>query len=175
MTKLTHDVRNFLAGDSNLTTLLGSNKLWDTWIFEEAPRAEIENTSKVLVVVSQGPSGAVNAHNTMKFPSLYIDIWADSTRNPDRSVRTMDADDKIEAVADFIRKNLHTVNLDSTDASYRYTGDAGFVQVWGTDEQILERTGVFILGGILSEPDYYDVDDAEGTRMGRMQLDLTQL
>ena len=175
MSKLTLAVRNYLAQDEELTALLGSDEDWDTWIFEDYPEVSIENSSKVLVVVAPAGFGAMLPTHTAQFPNIFVDVWADSTRNPDNSTRVRDADDKIDAVWRRIIKNLHTVNLSASDADPVLAGDRGDIRIWGTEEEILTRTGIPILASACTMQTIDDVKNSEGTRMGRLQFDLITL
>ena len=58
------------------------------WLFPHSLWQVVENTQSVAVVVTvNGGWASPNEHNTLRFPRLGIDIWADPLRNPDRSVR----------------------------------------------------------------------------------------
>lgn len=108
MTSLVSAVVQELASRPSLTTLLGHDSNWPTWIFEYKNQVVIENTQKCMIVVNtSGAWQPANSHNTMKFPRLVVDVWADPTRNPDKSMKFDDAEDKIEAVGDELIKILH--------------------------------------------------------------------
>lgn len=161
MTDLSLAVRNLLAQDIELTALLGKSASWDTWIFDEKPvNVRIENTSKCLIVINESdPWTSPNQHNTLKFPTILVDIWADPTRNPDKSVQKFDAKSKIERIQDFVDHHLHLV--DPGDAS-------GGPQVWGTPTQISAKTGVVVTGSQrLSGPVYSPIRDTVEAWMGR--------
>lgn len=162
MTALSMAARNLLAQDADLRPLLGRSVSWDTWIFSDDPvGVHIENTQKCLIVITEnGTHAAPNEHNNARFPKLFVDIWADPTRNADLSVKKKDAKDKIEIILKQINKSLHTVHL---------SRPAGELIIWGTAEQIATKTGVPILGSkFLTGPDYSPVRDSEGSFMGRV-------
>lgn len=170
MTRLTLAARNLLVQDDTLLPLIGSGTLLGPWVFADSPFARIENSQKVLVVITEnGSHSPANLHNTVRFPKMYVDVWADPTRNSDNSVHAFDADDKIEAVLAVINKHFHTANLDVPPGAPAYQGAPGSFKVWGTAEQIAARTGVLILGSqFMDGPTYSDVSNSTGTRMGRV-------
>lgn len=161
MTDLSLAVRNLLAQDEGLKLLLGKSASWDTWIFDEKPvNVKVENTSKCLIVINEAdPWTTPNQHNTMKFPMIIVDIWADPTRNIDKSVQKFDAKTKIEDIQDFVDKYLHLVE----------PGDVnGNPQIWGTSAQIAAKTGVVVTGSQrLSGPSYSPIRDTDEAWMGR--------
>lgn len=162
MTDLSLAVRNLLAQDTGLTALLGKSQSWPTWIFDERPvNVKVENTGKCLIVINEGPQWTEpNQHNTMKFPTILVDIWADPTRNTDKSVKMFDATKKIEDIQDFVDKHLHLV--DPGDAS-------GNPRIWGTAQQIATKTGVIVTGSFRrSGPEFSPIRDAEDAYMGRL-------
>lgn len=167
MSDLTLAARNYLAQQPSVTSLLGSDTLWDTWIFADEPYALVENSQSVLIVITQeGGWASPNMHNTMQFPRLLIDIWADPTRNPaTNAVRVKDAKIKINAVYNAVDKFLHTVNLDVPGGGSIY---------WGTATQIFEKTGSRIQGSQrLGEPEFSPVMDGNGAYMGRVIYGVT--
>ena len=173
MTTLTLAVRNELARIPGLTALLAKSESWDTWIFEDRPqKAAIENTQKCMIVVSLGsPWASANEHNTLRFPSIYVDIWADPTRDltkPDRPVKIYDAKDKIEAIFPFVDKFLHRTDSGTV---------AGNVLIWGTAEQVANKTGVVVAGShrMSGDIDISPVQDSLGTLMGRVTYGLNLL
>ena len=162
VTKLTLDIRNTLAQDLTLTTLLGKSQTWATWIFDESPvGVRIENTSSCLIVVSEDDQyTSPNAHNSMEFPRVFVDIWADPLRNTDRSIRVNDATTKIKNIQRLVDKHLHLVSP---------SGPLGAPVIWGTASQILAKTGTVVAGSTrLSGPRFSGVRDSEGTIMGRL-------
>lgn len=173
MTTLSLAVRNELAKIDGLTALLAKSESWDTWIFDERPvKAAIEGTQKCMIVVNQfSPYAGANEHNTMRFPQLTVDIWADPTRDmtkQNRPVKVYDAKSKIEAIFPFVDKFLHRVD--------RGNG-AGNVLIWGTAAEVAAKTGVVIAGShrISGDIDYSPVKDSEGTLMGRITYGVNML
>lgn len=167
MTVLSLAAKNLLVQDKELTPLIGRSQSWGYWIFEDEPTgAKFEKTSKVLIVVSEGDAWAPsNGHNTLWFPTLYVDIWADPTRNANGSVRTPDAKDKIERIARIVDRHFHRV--DSADLN-------GMPIVWGTSEEISAKTGVIVTGSLRGSGNviYSPIRDAEGAWMGRLTYNI---
>ena len=166
MTKLSLSARNLLAQDTAITALLGKSVSWDTWIFDENPlNVHVENNSKVLIVVSEGdPWAPANQDNTMSFPTLIVDIWADPSRNSNKSVRQFDAKDKIEAVKALVDQHFHLVDG---------ARPGGQLHIWGTAAQIASKTGLVVTGSTrASGPIYSPIRDTDGAWMGRMTYNV---
>lgn len=158
MSKLVYAAVNYLLQKSDVTSLLGSDDL-GPWLFANQPEATIENTGDVMVVITSTNGWGANDHNTARFPVLTIDIWADPTRNPDRSVKRKDADLKIEAVFLAIDKYLHLTNK---------SVPGGASVMWGTATEIANRTGQRIIeSSRQNEPELSPAFDDEGALMGR--------
>lgn len=151
--------RNLLAAKTNVTDLLGTAPNWGPAVFNDRPQVKIENSGKVLVVVTEDGSWAgANLHNTSSFPRLIVDIWADPDRNADMSMRLDNAKEKINAVHKEIKKYFHTVNM---------SDEEGRTIMWGTPEQIETRTGFRIHGSqLLNGPSFFAVKDGNGAFMG---------
>ncbi len=161
MTELSLAARNLLAQDAGIKALVAKSQSWDTWIFDENPvGSKIENTSKCLIVLWEGdPWTAPNPHNTMTFPTLVVDIWADPTRNADKSIKKFDAKNKIEDIHKLVRAHFHTVDMATPQ---------GTPFIWGTASEIASRTGLVVAASqLLSGPSYSPVRDSEGSWMGR--------
>lgn len=165
MSRLTLAIRNLLVQDPDITSRLGRSTKWpEGWVFDMKPYVAIENKQRVLIVVSQqGGWSAPNSHNTMKFPRIAIDVWADPTRNDDNSVSIDDADDKIVDVLKYVARTLNKVNL-----------SAEFIEMWGTADEIASKTGVPILASQqLDEVELSPMSDGNGARMGRVYFGIT--
>lgn len=151
--------RNLLASQPSVIALIGTAPDWGPAVFNDEPTVTVENSQKALIVVTESGSWAgANLHNTASFPRLIVDIWADPDRNPDKSVRVQNAKEKINAVHKEVKKFLHTVNM---------SDDEGRPIMWGTPEQIEDRTGYRIHGSqFLTGPEFYPVRDGNGAFMG---------
>lgn len=161
MTLLSLAVRNTLAQDDRFREWIPKSANWDIWIFDEKPvMAKFEGNSKCLIVVNEGePWTSPNGHNTLEFPSLIVDIWADPDRKADKTVAVDNARDKIKAVAKIVNEHLHRVNPGGADG--------GFI-IWGTEEQISTKTGVLVTESKrLSGPIFSPIKDTEKAWMGR--------
>jgi len=161
VTRLSLGARNLLAQDPAVRALVGHDSVWtDGWIFDSNIFARIENSQKCAIVLSEvTPYTNKNAHNTMDFATLAVDVWADPTRNADGSMRRDDADEKIEAVIKAAEKHLHTVALSKPGGEFHR---------WGTAAQIADGTAIAILGSTrISGPTFTPIADTEGGVMGR--------
>lgn len=165
MAKLAQDIQNYLRQQEDLTELVGTSKNFSSWIWADKPLGKIEGYGKIapqrsalIVIVEDNGWAQPNDHNTLRFPRVYIDVWADPTRNPDGSVQMQDADDKIDAIHRKVMKYLHLVDM----------GDRNGMPVcWGTKEQMETWTGSIISSSSKNqEPVYSDVRDGNGARMG---------
>lgn len=169
MTALTLAIRNLLLQDEDLTDLLAMYPTLGPGIFDERPvGARFEGKGKCIIVVAYGGTWTVaNEHNTLRFPRIFVDIWADPTRNADKSVQVYDADDKIEVIQNLVDKHLHLVNKSRPD---------GLPWIWGTAEQMSEKTGVIIDGSSRTMgPDISPISDTDGAMMGRTTYNISHL
>jgi hypothetical protein len=158
--------RNMVADTPDqITDPIGSDNLWGPWVFEGRPLVPIENTQKALIVITHGDGwDTPNSHNTMEFPRLTVDVWADPTRNPDLSVQTPDAKDKIITVFRRLDKVLHLIDR----------GNGGRAIWWGTADEIDSRSGIRIIGSIrLTEPEFFPIQDVDHGWMGRVEYGVT--
>lgn len=75
-------VRRQLALETSVTSLLGSDSTYSTWIFRWRPYVSVEGTESAAVVLAQrGGWTAPNQHNTMEFPRLQVEIFVDPPRD----------------------------------------------------------------------------------------------
>lgn len=144
------------------------------FIFFDNPHATVEKLShRALIVVTYGgPWQAPNAHNTVRFLRVNVDVWASPTRATDGGVQIPDADDLIEEVAAAFLPYMHTVNVDvpgrAQDAADAVLGTRGLPRVWGTPTQVSTRSGTVVLSSeLLGFPEFSDVRDGNGARMAR--------
>ncbi len=137
---------------------IGEDAAWDMgWIFDAKLRVTLENTQLCAIVVNYGGGWSPpNIHNTMRFPQVVVDIWADPTRNSDHSVKYDDARAKAFRVYEAVYKVMHTVNRSLP---------AGTSIHWG-DERIVSSEA-------LAEPDITPVSDGNGAYMLRARFGIT--
>jgi hypothetical protein len=183
-TKLTLGLRNHLVQTPAATALrnsglLGRSQTWqDGWIFTDVPFTTIEKYSaKALVVITEAPGGSPSMNNTSRFRRLNFDVWASPTRLADGSPAKRDADLHIEEVIDAFRPYLHTIDPGvpglSQDPFIAYMGQPGQARMWGTAPQVAAGAGVLVMScEITGEPDFSDVRDGNGARMGRIPLEV---
>lgn len=169
MTALSLAARNLLAQDADLKALLGKSASWDTWIFDESPvGVKVENSQRCWIVINEnGTWTAPNEHNTMEFPRLELDIWADPSRNDDLSVKRFDAKTKIKQIQKLVDKHLHTIDM---------ANNSGMPIVWGTAAEIANKTGVVIAASQkIDGPDFRPVTDSQGTWMATYVYGVNQV
>jgi len=165
MTKLVYAARNFLVQQSSVTDLLGIDDLGDPMIYANQPEATIENTGTSMIVITSTTGWGANAHNTARFPTLFVDIWSDPTRNPDNSVKRKDADLKLEKVYEAVDKFLHRVSNSEP---------GGRSVMWGTATELANRTGLRIISSVRKgEPEINPAFNDEGALIGRIRYDVT--
>lgn len=189
MTRLTLGARNLLVQAPEVKALITAGLLgggptfrtWkDGWVFADMPYANIESRSHTALVVITDGGGwqGPDPTGTSRFPRLLVDIWASPTRDEDdcTSIQVQDADILIEDVFAAMRPYLHTVNLGvpvTATPAQAWLGAPGYPRVWGTAAQIAGHTGVTVLSSEqLGEPDFNDVRDGNGARMGRYAFGL---
>jgi hypothetical protein len=163
-----------LLQDPDVLALVGTDRDLGPWIADQKPFFIIENSQTVGIVINEADEwDAPNTYNSQQFPRLQVDIWADSSRNRDGSVAKRDADDKIARVQAAIEVHFHTKNLDVPPGAPAWWGPVGQMRMWGSAQQIQQRTGVPILGssrqvGTLTS----DIADVEAGRMRRLRYGL---
>ncbi len=171
MAKLSLDIQNYLRQQEDLVNLVGSSKTFDSWIWADKPLGKIEGAGKLLparsalVVISEGLQWTTpNEHNTSRVPRVYVDVWADPTRNADGDIMIPDADLKIERIHSVISNYLHLVD----------NGDRkGRPICWGTKTEMDSFTGSLITGSTrASEPAYADVAGGNGARMAAVTYNI---
>jgi hypothetical protein len=158
--------------------VIGSDTVFkEGWIFPFAPSVNIDTEShQALVVLTRGGEWAVpNEQNTALFPRLILDVWAAPTRLAGGTFKR-DADELIDEVIRAMSHYLHTPNhavpsmeFDPTDA---FQGVPGMPRYWGTAEQIKDHTGLPVFSSIALQrsPEYFDVENGQGARMGRFEF-----
>lgn len=181
MSRLTLDLRNLLVQTPEVHAFIaaktigkGTTAFTDGFIFDTTQFTNVEKKSNqaFIVIAHDGTWQAPNAHNNMRFPRIVVDIWASPARKPDGTpISTQTADYLIEEVMAGIWKYLHTVNMDvppMEDLDYAFLGTPGKPRIWGTAAQIANRTGSLVMASqSLGEPQFSDVKDGNGARMGR--------
>lgn len=106
-------VRRYLASDSTLTSLLGNDSKFATWIFqgtdaEAAPLVTMERTQEAAVVVwRSGSWTSPNDHNTMQFPQLSVLVYLDPPRDASGNVTTSDFFPLFQPIFDSLDRLLH--------------------------------------------------------------------
>ena len=158
MIDVTTAARRFLAEQESLTTLLGGDSTYKTWIFRWRPYVKVEGSGKSLLVVRQSGSWAsANAHNTMRFPRLIVEVWSDVQRaesglSKQNVTRAATAEDAAQAISLELDKYLHRV--------------AGGDVVWGRevdDMDVVTDPGLRIIGCYRQgEPDIRELQGGDG-------------
>lgn len=113
MTDIVAAARAFLASQQEIYTVLGSDEIWDLWLFQETLYTRVESTQKTACVLKLANGWtAPNAHNTLRFPRLQTDFYADPDRDlGDNNKAPLSAKDKILAAHAVVDRFLHdTVN-----------------------------------------------------------------
>ena len=74
---------DWLSSKSEITALVGSDAVFDTWIFQEDLLATVETTGKsaIVIPVPSGSWATPNQHNTMRFPRLVVEFYVDPPRD----------------------------------------------------------------------------------------------
>jgi hypothetical protein len=140
MTDYVLAARRYLAAQAPVRAVLGSDALWDTWLFQMKLQATLEGSESVACVLSPGGNWTTpNEHNTARFPRLRVEFFADPTRDAARNVVTASTWAKLSAAYDAIDPYLHWM---------------GGEQMWGDVRVIGSKR--------LGELDYSPVQDGDG-------------
>lgn len=188
MTKLTEAARNMIVLTPEFKNLVSEGLILRTKTFPEGaafegkPTVQLDRTSGAGFLVFTVGDGwnSMNSHNTLRFPTVHLDVWCSPLRNQDGSVKVFDADNRIEKIINAILPYFHNPNPDvaGTEGSplIPYMGRPSEIRYWGTQYQISTRTGVPILHSYCGEePEFRDVSDAVGARMARISFHVTTL
>lgn len=131
-----------LATFPAVVSLLAEFEDGEPFLFQHEMQGVVESTQRAAVVVSQlGGWASPNVHNSLAFPRLSIEVWADPLRDDENNVT-----DPIEVQ----RRALYLLKLIDTHLHRPQGGDA----TWGTVRTIdCQRLG---------EPVMYRVPDGDG-------------
>lgn len=133
----------------DLTELVGVfSETGVPWLFQHSLWATIEGSQSTAVVVSRaGGWAGANPHNTMRFPRLSLDLYADPLRDDGNNITDPgEVHRRLEAVFDAYDRVLHRTDPDSV--------------FWGTVRTIgCQRLG---------EPMFFPLPD--GDHMSRCQV-----
>jgi hypothetical protein len=184
-TSLALAARNMLVQLPEVKELIDARKIGrgtslfeDGWIFADKPYTTIEKYSNraLIVVTESGGWSAANGHNTLRFPRLYVDIWASPTRNSDGSVKEEDADDLIREIMRAISPYLHLVHGSVPSEWPEFFGKPGESIFWGNAEEIAAHDCPLILGSERqTEPVFSDVAGGDGARMATYVFNVTTI
>lgn len=132
----------FLSAKPDIIAALGTNSDGSPMLFGYNNWAEMEGTQSTCAILSnEGGWASPNIHNTLRFPRLELNIWADPIRDPINNLKNPhEVMLRIEAVFELFDRYLHRV--------------AGETQMWG---QI--RTVACVR---LTDPISYRVPDGDG-------------
>lgn len=163
MTDIVKDVQYALQEAPGIQALvvepyIGKDAGWvNGWIFDSSLSTRIENTQRCAIVVSYGGGWRPPLDsNTVRFPLVVVDIWADPTRDTDNSVLTHDAKTKCFHIYSEVFKVLHLLD--------RSTDDGGAIY--------FDQTRI-ISSESLGEPDLSWVQDGNGARMLRSRFGIS--
>lgn len=112
-------VRQMLAQEISVTSLLGSDSNFDTWLFQDKLQAKVGGSGTCAVVLFlDGNWTSPNAYSTAKFPRICTMIYADPARDSAGNLTNDDTRSKIldvhEALDAFLhRPSMETVNWGS--------------------------------------------------------------
>ena len=144
----------YLSAITEITDLLGSDDVFDTWIFRDDLLAVVENTGKsALVVRQQGSWAEANQHNTMRFPRLIVEMYVDPPRDTLGNAEISTVDDVADHLFEVIDFYLHRAR--------------GGEEMWGTRLTL----GSYRAG----EPDRFPWADVDGTQAYRLTYNVTMI
>lgn len=117
------------------------------WLFVRELQTVVEGSGAAAAVLrEEGSWTRPNSHNTARFPRLYVDIYADCSRDSNQTITKKDAEPRARAVWEYFQTVLHR-----TDA---------FAEIWGATSS---DSGLRVWGSQLQAlPDIYPVSDWEG-------------
>ena len=108
MTDILVACQRYLASKANLTALLVSDAVFDTWIFRETPQVQVEGSGQCALVLSIGQGWAnPSRFHTTRVPFLEIEIHADPDRDVALNVAIRNAEEKGLAIDRVLDSYLH--------------------------------------------------------------------
>lgn len=110
-------VRDYLASQSTVTALLGSDAKFGPWVFQDSLYWELNSQTCAIVVTDNGSWTSPNDHNTARFPMVLLTFCADPQRDANQNITHDDTGAKIRALHEAVFKVLHW-----TDANERQLG-----------------------------------------------------
>jgi hypothetical protein len=101
----------FLKVQTDVQGVLGSYDDNTPWVFQDFSLVTVEQTSSVVAVVwyAGGWAGA-NPHNTMAFPRIGLDLYADPQRVDANATRFAETRLRVVAAYKVIDRHLHMVD-----------------------------------------------------------------
>lgn len=162
MTDIVKDVQVELQNAPGIAALVAEGLIGkDTgftkgWIFDSNLFVRMENSQKCSIVVSYaGGWNAPDSDSQTYFPAVYVDIWADPTRNADNSVKVQDARAKAFRVYEQVKKVLHLTRRSENGHPVRFNNT------------------VISSSEILGEPELEKVSDGDGAYMMRLRVGIS--
>lgn len=144
--------RKYLAQQASVLTVLGSDSIWDLWLFQEKLLTKVESSGKVACVLKQkGSWTSPNTYNTARFPRLVTEFYADPDRDSKNNVVTpLSAKDRILAAHEVIDSFLHIVS--GKENWWPSFGTTGACRILRSTRQ--------------GELDWFDVPEGDGVLQG---------
>lgn len=133
----------FLQSKPDVRAVLGGYEGTNVaWLFQHRMWVDVEGTSSTAAMIGRdGGWAGANLHNTMRFPRVTMEIWADPLRDDGRNaVDPGEVYRRIDRAYEVIDSYLHRPQ--------------GGQQMWGT-VRTLDCTR-------LTEPTVYEVPDGDG-------------
>lgn len=99
----------YLMDISDVTDLLGTYQTGVPYLFQHTLWVVMENTQTTACVISRaGGWAGPNLHNTMRFPRISLELWADPLRDAGNNVTDPgEVHDRIESIFKSIDRYLH--------------------------------------------------------------------
>ena len=137
---------------------IGKDDAWvNGWIFDTNLKCVLENSQRCAIVINYaGGWTAPLEGNTVSFPIVLVDIWADPTRSEDNSVLFEDARLKCFKIHAAVKRVLHIVDRSSNSG-----------------EAVLFNTTRITSSELLTEPDLSPVEDSNGAYMLRARYGIS--
>lgn len=143
--------RRYLVADTTLANALGSGQGFNVWVFQWRPYVTIEGSGEAAVVLSaRGGWTSPNMHNTMAFPRLQVEVWADLQRDANGNPAQRTAEDLCQDVGEQLDRLLHLPD--------------GQLHVWGDSNGSIRVLRSMKLGEI----DIVDVPEGDGMCRGTL-------
>lgn len=148
------ELRQYLASQVSLTSLLGVTESWPTWIWTWKPAVHVDGTGKIgLLIYQQGHWVPPSLSHSIRHPRICAEAWTSPTVGEDGNILHRDAETRGLKVLDVLDGILHRPQ-------------GGILLTLASGLRLTESHR-------LSEPEPYDIPESDGSKLLRVYYGVT--